>query len=338
MMLVAGSAAVAIVANGGPKPGGPKPTASPSPTLTPTPSPTPTPGPLTIAAIRAHPLTPGAITVTQTLSSRGGCKTQVVRFGSDGLTEYALLTTPATAKPASGFPVIILAHGYIAPTSYQTTGTDYQGFINSFCAAGYLVLKLDYRGNGNSGGAPTTGDLDPGYTYDLLNLTASLPSLPGTDANRVAWLGHSMGGAVVLRAAVASHNLPVKAIILASGVVGSLDDIFYNWPTSELPADLVPIKTQTIATYGAPPAHPEFWHDASAINYVSGITAPVEINHGTADTVVPVAFSQALDSALTAADKPHVFHTYVGGDHQYSVTSARNAFISNSLAFLAANL
>jgi dipeptidyl aminopeptidase/acylaminoacyl peptidase len=297
--------------------------------------PTTAPNPLSITAVRQHALTPGQIRTTQTLASRGGCPTSVVSFTSDGLTEYALLQLPATPKPADGYPVLILAHGYITPSAYQTTGSDYESFMDAFCTAGYATIKLDYRGNGSSQGSPTTGDLDSGYTYDLLNLTASLKSLSGINASQVTWLGHSMGGAVVLRGAVASHNLPVKAVVLVSGVVGSLEDIVYGWPPSMLPADLSDLRSQLEALYGTPQKDPSVYHDVSAINYVAAITAPVEINHGTADTVVPLAFSEHLDTALTAAHKPHVFYRYPGGDHQYRLNGSGAAFIKQTLAFLA---
>ena len=104
--------------------------------VTPTPRPamTPTPNPLSITAIRNHPVTASPVTTVQTLAPRGGCATSVISFTVDDLNEHALLQIPPTTKPASGYPVVILAHGYIAPASYQTTGSDYQGFINTFCA------------------------------------------------------------------------------------------------------------------------------------------------------------------------------------------------------------
>ena len=168
----------------------------------------------------------------------------------------------------------------------------------------------------------------------MLGLTASLVNLPGVNATDVAWFGHSMGGAVVLRAAVASHNLSAKAIILASGVVGSLTDIIENWPAASLPADLVPVKANLATQYGSPESNPTFYHDVSAINYVSTITAPISINHGTADAVVPILFSQHLDAALTDANKPHVYYTYPGGDHQYSLNGSSAAFLNNAVSFL----
>ena len=295
-------------------------------------------GDLAITAVQAHPLTPGRITVEQTLPARGGCPTSIVSYHSDGYTIYALMSTPPTPGPAGGYPVLILAHGYINPSQYQTAGTDYAGFISAYCNAGYLVLKPDYRGNGRSEGPASGGHFSAGYTYDVLNLAASLRSLPTADPGRIGLLGHSMGGHVVLRALVASHGLPIKAAVFASGVVGSLQDIAYYWPRYEVPPDIPPIRDQIVQTYGSPAENPAFWHDASAVNYVSAIPCPVQINHGDADAVVPLAFSRHLDAALTAADKPHEFHIYPGGDHQYTDPAVRQQFLSNSINFLKAHL
>jgi len=308
-------------------------THSPSPTAS-TASPA---GDLAITAIRTHPLTPGAIAVEQQLAPRSGCPTAVVSYHSDSYKIYALESMPPTPPPAGGYPVLILAHGYVDPAQYQTAGADYASFIAAYCQAGYIVLKPDYRGNGHSEGPAVGGHFSPGYTYDILNLAASLHSLPHANPNRIALLGHSMGGHVVLRALVAAHGLPIKAAVFASGVVGSLQDIAYNWP-SPVPSDIPPIRDQVISQYGTPRQNPAFWHDASAINYVAAIPCPVQINHGSADTVVPLAFSQALDAALTAAHIPHEFHVYPGGDHQYTNLTIQQQFLDNSINFLNAHI
>jgi dipeptidyl aminopeptidase/acylaminoacyl peptidase len=246
------------------------------------------------------------------------------------------MSIPPTPKPSTGYPVVILAHGYIDPSTYSTTGTDYQPWINALCNAGYLILKPDFRGNGASQGSPVGGHFSPAYTYDLLNLVASLHTLPEANLGRVALIGHSMGADVVLRTLVASHNLPIKAAILVSGVVASLQDIAYSWPNS--PPDVVSDKASFIQTYGSPQQNPSVWHDASSINYVSSITAAVQIDVGNADTVVPPAFSASLSDALTNAKIPHEYFVYPEADHQFSDSASSQSLLIKAIQFLNSNL
>lgn len=304
--------------------------------IVPSPTPTATPDQRTIPAIRAHPITPSAVTTVTDLPPRGGCATSIISYSSDGNTVRALLQVPSTLRPANGYPILILLHGYITPATYRTEGTDYQDFIDYFCANGYAVIKPDFRGHGQSTGEAMGGNLQPSYSYDVMNLVASLPNISGLNATAVALLGHSMGGAVALRTAVASHDLPIDAYIMAGGVVGSLEDIAYKWPRSMLPADIRPQRSRLIETMGSPEQNPTFWHDASSINYVDAITAPVQIHHGDADAVVPIFFSEHLDRALTTAGKPHEYYIYPGGDHQF--LNDRAIFLQRSLDFLDTNL
>ncbi len=300
-----------------------------------TPTPAAEPDPITIAAIEAHPTPGGPITTVSQLAPRDGCPTYVVTYSSDGLKVNALMTLPSRAKPADGYPVLVIAHGYIPPNQYQTTGTDYQPFIDYFCNAGYAVFKPDYRGNGTSQGQPVSGQFNAGYTYDILNLVASFPSVTSLNASRVGLIGHSLGGAVV------SGNscrpwLHTKAAVFMAGVVGSLTDIAYHWPNT--PADVLPYRTQFIQSHGTPTTNPSLWHDASAINYAGQISVPVQINVDSGDTTVPPAFSASLNQALIQAGKPPQYFVYPGDDHQFANSSNRVQLVQHMASFLAAHI
>jgi dipeptidyl aminopeptidase/acylaminoacyl peptidase len=297
----------------------------------PTPSP---PGTLAIETIRKHPLTPGPVTVESDLGWRGGCRIFDVSYRSDGHKIFALMTVPTTAKPEGGYPTIILAHGYIRPTEYQTDGGDYNGWTSAYCNAGYAVLKPDFRGHGRSEGAATGGHFSSSYTYDLLNLTASLNTIPDLNPTRVAWFGHSMGAHVALRGLVADHGQPVKAAVLVSGVVGSLQDIIYNWRRSNPPSSISPQRARILEEFGDPETNSAAWKESSAINYVDAIKAPVDIHHGDADATVPLLFSQRLDEALTKAGKPHTLYVYPGGDHQFTNAANSALLLERTLALL----
>jgi dipeptidyl aminopeptidase/acylaminoacyl peptidase len=298
-------------------------------------------GSLEIEAIRNRGYQASPISITQVLGNQGGYTNAVVSFVSDSLTEYALQSTPTAPPPAGGYPVIILMHGYIPPTQYQTTGSDYHDFIAAWAQAGFVVIKPDYRGNGNSQGTATSGHYSPDDTYDMLNLIASLKQYSLVNDKRIGIFGHSLGGHIALNTAVTSPD--VKATVLANGVVGSMYDLFYNWPNSPAPNDQptasVTIELQTLlAQHGTPKSDPSFYNQASAINYVSAIKGSVQIDHDVGDTTVPFLFSQHLDAALVAAHKNVTFYSYPGDDHQFAIPNNHELLIQRTTAFFKANL
>src|SRR5437868_6616579 len=84
--------------------------------------------PLLIEAMRQRQYQASPIIKEQDIGERGGYSTQVISFRSDGLKEYALQSVPDSPPPAGGYPVIILAHGYVNPADYRTDSGDYSSW------------------------------------------------------------------------------------------------------------------------------------------------------------------------------------------------------------------
>ncbi len=296
--------------------------------------------PLTIAAMRARAYAASTLTTVRSDGDQGGYVNSVVSFVSDGLIEYALQSVPDGSRPAAGWPVVILSHGYIDPRTYRTDDSSYAQFIATLARAGYLVLKPDFRGHGRSQGVPEGGYLSPVYTYDLLNLISTVKVDPRVDASRIGLFGHSLGGYQALRAMVISTS--VKAAVFMSAVVGSLDDIFFHWstvtatPTAAPPPVQQQVAQSLIANRGTPKTDPNFYNEASAINYVSASTAAVQIDEDVSDSQVPKLFSDHLYAALQAAGKTVEYVPYLGDDHQF--TRNRAAVLGNVLAFYRTHL
>jgi dipeptidyl aminopeptidase/acylaminoacyl peptidase len=295
--------------------------------------------PLTIAAMRARAYPASTLTEVRSDGDQGGYVNTVVSFVSDGLTEDALMSMPDSSRPAAGWPVIVMCHGYIDPRTYRTDDASYAQFIAAFARAGYLVLKPDYRGHGSSQGVPEGGYLSPVYTYDVLNLVSTLRADPRVDPHRIGLYGHSLGGYEALRAMVVSPD--IRAVTLMAGVVGSLDDIFYHWPQPAQPtAPPPPVQQQVarsvIASNGTPHTRPDFWNSASPINYLAGGTAAVQIDMDVSDSAVPKLFSDHLDAALVAAGRTVQYITYPGDDHQF--IRNRATVLANMVAFFRAHL
>ncbi len=275
--------------------------------------------PLSIEAMRAASYPGSDITIEQTLSPSSNYKQYIASYLSDGLKIYALLTVPNGDKPSGGWPVIIFNHGYIPPTTYQTT-VRYEAYVFGFARNGYIVFKPDYRGNGNSQGQPEGSYYSPAYAIDDLNAISSIKKYTDANPDKIGVWGHSMGGNITLRDLVVSKD--IKAAVIWGGVVGSYSDLMNNWQnhvTYRPPANELALRNRSRADlvnkYGTPQTNPDFWNSIDPTYFVSDITAPVQLDVGGADEEVPVAFSQSLRDKLQNAGKTVEYYEYPGSNH-----------------------
>ena len=295
-------------------------TATPTPTSTATPTPTPTPHPLTIASMRQREYPGSDITIEETLEPEVNYQRYLASYQSEGLKIYALLTVPNGEKPPTGWPVIIFNHGYIPPAQYRTTER-YVAYVDWLARSGYIVFRSDYRGHANSEGIATGAYGSPNYVVDVLNAVASMKRYPDADPNRIGMWGHSMGGYITLRSMVITRD--IKAGVSWAGVVGSYPDLISRWrrgPTPDPSMTATPApgrgwRARLIETYGSPEENPEFWNSISANSFLDDLSGPLQLHHGTADTSVPLEFSETLYQQVLAAGKTVEYYTYAGADH-----------------------
>src|SRR3990167_589444 len=190
---------------------------------------------LSIEALRTGDYPGSEITIEQELTPGSNYKRYITSYKSEGLKIYALLTVPNSIPPEGGFPAIVFNHGYIRPADYRTD-EKYVAYVDGFARNGYVVIKPDFRGHGDSEGEASGAYGSVGYTIDVLNAVSSIKKLrdPSTssgrfvvDTNRIGMWGHSMGGYITLRSMVVSQD--VKAGVIWAGVVASYGDLLNNW-------------------------------------------------------------------------------------------------------------
>jgi dipeptidyl aminopeptidase/acylaminoacyl peptidase len=303
------------------------PTNTPQPTHTPTPqpTPTPTPHPLSIAAGKTRTYPGSEFVIEQTLPAGGNYNRYVASYLSDGYKIFGLLTIPTGAKPASGWPIIMFNHGYIPPTVYRTTER-YVAYQDIFARAGYITFKSDYRGHGSSEGSARGGYGNTDYTIDVLNGLGAVKKLKDSDPNRIGFWGHSMGGAITLRAMVTTGE--IKAGVIWAGVVASYPDLISRWRRPGADATAVPASARAwrnslVNEFGSPEQNPTFWAEISPNSFL-GTIAPIQLHHGTADADVPLEFSQTLAKQLKDAGRTYEIFEYPGDDHNLS----QNLFVA----------
>ena len=146
-----------------------------------------------------------------------------VTIPANGFSLTGTLSKPAAA-PASGarLPAIVLVSGS-APTDREEmlAGIPVFGQLASALSdAGFLVVRYDKRGVGQSGGRienTTIGD----YADDAIAAVKYLERRPDVDRRRVAVLGYGEGGAVASVAASRQGSIAALVLVAAPGTTGA---------------------------------------------------------------------------------------------------------------------
>ncbi len=290
--------------------------------------------PLMIEYMRQQSYPGSDIIIEETLAPGVNYKRYVASYLSEGNKIYALLTVPTGVKPATGWPVIVFNHGYIAPEVYRTTER-YIAYTDAFSRNGYIVFKSDYRGHGFSEGEASGGYGTPAYTVDVLNAVSSIKRYADADAQRIGMWGHSMGGQITLRAMVVTDD--IKAGVIWAGVVGSYPDLLERWRRSvgTQPAVISNSarrwRDELVEEYGSPETNPTFWAAISPNSYLADLSGPIELHHGTADSSVPLEFSRILYQQIQAVGGEINLYEYPGDDH--NIAANLGTALARSVAF-----
>ncbi len=288
-----------------------------------------------IPRLQERVYTPTVITSEENVAGGENFTSNIISFVVDGFREYALLNIPTSPRPSLGYPVIILNHGYIQPSQYDTVSS-YATIANFFANNGYIVLKPDYRGNGNSQGSE---DALQRYNYpvDVLTLLASVKHIPNADMSHMYLWGHSMGGEVTLTVLEvlgkqSSLAKGVRAAVLWAPVTDPAQ-WFGTDNLQKIPeAILTPFPyTKTFQILGTPSDSSAIWQSINPLRFLSAIVTPVQLNHGTGDQTVPYAWSQELAIDMQHAQKFVTFISYPGADHNLSPDTTQA--LQNNLDF-----
>ncbi len=284
---------------------------------------------VSVPALTAHRYDGRGLRITDTLAKGLAFTRYAVAYRSGRLTVTGVMNVP---NRAGRHPVVVIAHGYAAPSRY-TTGSMLEREQAVLAENGFVAFQIDYRNYARSTRESTDPVARPlGYPADLINAVAALKraDLPFTDTGRIGLFGRSMGGGVVLNALVARPHL-AQAAVLYSPVSSLAADNYRRWVVPD-PS----LRQRVEDAYGTPSSNPAFWRHASSRTYLDRVAVPIQIDHGTADPMCPVRWSEATARALKAAGKDVTLSEYPGEDHRFDRSWAK--FMHRAVTFLRAEL
>lgn len=144
-----------------------------------------------------------------------------VRIPAVGFTLAATVSTPAN-KGQTPLPAVILVGG-AGPTDRDEMAFSIPIFghlAGALADAGFLVVRYDRRGSGQSGGRPESATLTD-YAEDLRAAVRYLGDRKDVDRRRLAVVGYGEGGSVAMVAASKENRIKGLVLIATSGLTGA---------------------------------------------------------------------------------------------------------------------
>ena len=147
-----------------------------------------------------------------------------VFFYSNSFKLTGKISMPESKPKNTGFPVVILSHGYGASKEEFGDFLILSGLLNDM---GVAVLRFDFRGCGNSDYQLGRMLCSSEWKQDLENAVSFISDFPGVDAEKICLIGESMGASIAILAA--AEDMRVKCVIALSPIADGFVWLRDNW-------------------------------------------------------------------------------------------------------------
>lgn len=218
-------------------------------------------------------------------------ETKVIRWnGPGGLPIEGLLTLPVGYQEGRRYALLVITHGG-PPSSFTQTfiaGASHYP-IAAFAAHGYAVLRPNIRGStgyGKDFRYANYGDWGGRDFQDMMSGVDYLVARGIADPERLGVMGWSYGGYMT------SWTVTQTKRFKAASIGAPITDLASLNGTADM-ATFVPDYFG-----GEAWEKPELYIQRSPLYQVKGVSTPVLLQHGAADTVCPLSQSQEFYDAL----------------------------------------
>lgn len=270
----------------------------------------------------------GMIVLGEAVATTSAYTAYQFHFISDGKKVTGLAHIPLDADSSNKKPVIVQLRGYVDRQIYEP-GVGTKRSAEVFAGRGFISLAPDFLGYGGSDNPANDVFEERFQTYVvILDLLASVSSLPMADASRIGIWAHSNGGQIALT--VLEITRGVYPTTLWAPVTRPFPySILYYTDEAD---DKGKALRKKLADF-------ERNYDVdlyTMVNFIDRIHAPLQLHQGTADDAVPVRWSEEFVAGLKGKGITIGYFLYPGADH--NLQPSWNTVIARDIDFFTTHL
>lgn len=242
---------------------------------------------------------------------------------------YPAATAKKSGRCKDRVPLVIICHGFVG----SRIGVDrlFVKTARDLAEEGYLVIRFDYIGCGESTGSYGKEGLDSmvAQTRTVLDYGETIGDV---DPTRITLIGHSLGGAVALLTAVRDRR--VKNLVMWSSVGYPFSDIV-KITERKVYDDAMKYGHSDYLGYEFTPIFFDSLGTSQPFQEATKFTGNVLVIHGTSDDEIPVDYAFLFQKVFWMrpegrCDKEIIFQ----GDHTFSVGEHRQQLIKRTKDWL----
>jgi dipeptidyl aminopeptidase/acylaminoacyl peptidase len=258
-------------------------------------------------SLRSREYENSLIVLERVLKQGGRYTSYLFSYQSDRRKVTGMANIPLPQEGRDQMPVVVMLRGFVEDEIYST-GLGTRNAANVFAENGFVTLAPDFLGYGESDAPEDDVWWERlNKPVQVMNLLASLDSLPQVDTERVALWGHSNGGQIALSVLeISGKNYPTSLWAPVSKPF-PYSVLYYTdeFDDGGLRLRYALAEFERLYEVG----------NYSIVKYFDLINASILLHQGTEDDEVPLKWSNELVASLKELGKEVEYFVYPGAGH-----------------------